>query len=982
MELVKGIALTDYCDQSQLTPRERLELFVHVCQAVQHAHLKGVIHRDLKPSNVLVTEHDGTPVVKVIDFGVAKAIGQRLTEKTIYTGFTQMIGTSLYMSPEQAALSGLDIDTRSDVFALGVLLYELLTGTTPLDSERLLKAGLDEMRRMIREEEPPTPSKRLSTLGATLATTSAKRRIEPAKLTALVRGELDWIVMKCLEKDRNRRYETPNNLAEDIRRYLQDEPVQAGPPSPLYRLRKFLKRNRALVLAGSLVLLALLAGIVGTTWGLVEAIHQQGITEQARKDAEEEKRLANIARDDADEKRRLANEARKQEEKQRIRAEWLANDAQIVLAGRDLDDGDIGGARDVLGACREDLRLFEWGYLWRLCQRRLRAFHVHRQPVLSVAFSPDGKHIASTAILYLLSQKGELKFWDPLTGKENLFLKSRPPFLLQLAFSPDGKRVAGLAFESLQPTKGELPPGVVMTWELATGRELFTIKEPFEPRLVAYSPDGKLITAFDRTVKWWDSETGRELRSVQLEGAGDASSFTISADCRRLANASGGGNTRVWDLQGGKQLLTLRAQNTGSVTAVALSPDGKQIATATAATAGGPIRVWNNAGKEVLLLTGHADDVTAIAFSPDGRRLASSGDRTVRIWDARTGRKLVSLKGHSDSILCLAFAPDGKTLATGDAKGYVNLWDLSNQDAVVCEHNWGVRAAFSPDGSKLVSGSDSLRIWDPANGKELRVLKGNMHNGVFSIAWRPDGRQIVSGHHDGAIQAWDAIGDKTEPTFKQPRYFAPGGVGNGTGNVYALAYSPDGKRLASASHDKTVKMWDTATGQLLFTFKKHADEVVSVAFSLDGYKIASLGARDKLMVWDAATGRTIFSRPVPHGEMVFAVAFSPDGHWLAAASSNRTITFLDASAGKEAFTLKGHNNWITCLAFSADSQRLVSGSKDQTVRIWDLHTQREVLSLKRHGAEIYSVAFDKSGQRIASASKDRTVRIWDATPVR
>ncbi len=244
MELVKGIPITDYCDQNQFTPRERLELFAHVCHAVQHAHTKGVIHRDIKPSNVLVTLHDGTPIVKVIDFGVAKAIGQQLTEKTIYTRFAQMIGTPLYMSPEQAQMSGLDIDTRSDIYSLGVLLYELLTGTTPFDSERLKQAAFDEMRRIIREEEPPKPSTRLSTLGETLSAVSLKRRTEPRKLPALVRGDLDWIVMKALEKDRNRRYETANEFVQDVQRHLRDEPVLAGPPGMVYRLRKFGRRHR------------------------------------------------------------------------------------------------------------------------------------------------------------------------------------------------------------------------------------------------------------------------------------------------------------------------------------------------------------------------------------------------------------------------------------------------------------------------------------------------------------------------------------------------------------------------------------------------------------------------------------------------------------------------------------------------------------------------------------------------------------------
>jgi eukaryotic-like serine/threonine-protein kinase len=262
MDLVKGLPITDYCDQAQLTTRERLELFVQVCQAVQHAHQKGVIHRDLKPSNVLVMVNDTVPVVKVIDFGVAKALGQELTDKTLFTGFAQMVGTPLYMSPEQAGQSGVDVDTRSDIYSLGVVLYELLTGTTPFEKERLKEVGYDELRRIIREEEPPRPSTRISTLGQAATTVSTQRKSDPKRLSQLFRGELDWIVMKCLEKDRNRRYETASALAADVQCYFHDEPVLACPPSAWYRLRKYARRKKTALAIAACVLVAL-AGIGG-----------------------------------------------------------------------------------------------------------------------------------------------------------------------------------------------------------------------------------------------------------------------------------------------------------------------------------------------------------------------------------------------------------------------------------------------------------------------------------------------------------------------------------------------------------------------------------------------------------------------------------------------------------------------------------------------------------------------------------------------
>jgi len=335
MELVKGVPITDFCDQNHMTPRQRLEIFVPVCQAVQHAHQKGIIHRDLKPSNILVSRHDATPVVKVIDFGVAKALGQVLTDKTLFTGIAQMVGTPLYMSPEQAGMSDLDVDTRSDIYALGVLLYELLTGTTPFDKERLRKAGHDELRRIIREEEPARPSTRISTLGQAGATVSANRGSEPRKLSALLRGELDWIVMKALEKDRNRRYESASALAADVQRYLDDEAVLACPPSAWYRFRKFARRNRGGVLAGAGTALALLLAVSSAL--IVQAANTAQIKDKHRETTE-------------------ALDREKQTNDALLRAldgEKLAlYFRHIALAEREIEAGDIGRAEELLEECQ------------------------------------------------------------------------------------------------------------------------------------------------------------------------------------------------------------------------------------------------------------------------------------------------------------------------------------------------------------------------------------------------------------------------------------------------------------------------------------------------------------------------------------------------------------------------------------------------------------------------------------------------------
>jgi serine/threonine protein kinase len=461
MELVRGIRITDYCDQNNLPTQERLNLFIKVCQAIQHAHQKGIIHRDIKPSNILVTLHDGVPVPKVIDFGIAKATEGRLADATVYTQLHQFIGTPAYMSPEQAEMSGLDIDTRSDIYGLGVLLYELLTGCTPFDPKELMASGIDAMRKTIREEEPLRPSTRLTeelraeeatprraTDGLAIPTqgeisAGSRRRLRLKEQIARIRGDLDWIVMKCLEKDRSRRYETANGLAADLKRHLNNEPVVARPPSAAYRLQKACRRNRLAFTAGAVIAAAFVAGTTVSTWQAIQASRARNAEKRQRVAAQTERDKALTERHKARAAQRAAENAQQAEKEARLRADAekaeagrLLYAADMNLAQRAWEENDPGRLRQLLEETQDyPDRGFEW-YFWQpKAHLALQTLRGHLDPVRSVAFSPDGLRVVTG------SDDHTAKVWEAASGRERVTLTGHNAEISSVAFSPDGQRI-------------------------------------------------------------------------------------------------------------------------------------------------------------------------------------------------------------------------------------------------------------------------------------------------------------------------------------------------------------------------------------------------------------------------------------------------------------------------------------------------------------------------------------------------------------
>jgi serine/threonine protein kinase/WD40 repeat protein len=973
MELIKGVPITDYCDQIQLTPRERLGLFVSVCQAVQHAHTKGVIHRDLKPSNVLVTLHDDTPMVKVIDFGVAKAMGQHLTEKTIYTRFNQMIGTPLYMSPEQAQMSALDVDTRTDVYALGVLLYELLTGTTPFDPERFSKAALDEVCRIIREEEPPKPSTRLTTLGETLSAVSAKRKTEPRKLSALVRGDLDWVVMKALEKDRTRRYETASAFAADVGRYLNEQPVEASPPSSGYRLRKFVRRHQGPALAVTLLMAVLTAGMVGTTVGLVRAL-------QAEADAKNLQRIA----DENRQREVLANEKTK-DQLCRSKVDQAQSQLASTMSGRRWKALELLQEAEQLRIRPRPDGADASGLPTRAEIRRLAAMALLTPDCRIIRESPHDFLIMTPDCAWGIVADGDpLKLWRVRVAdmQRRLLTDGKQPILRRrdIALSHNGRLFAtsdahGLTIRDLDadkevhwpPQQTKTPNGEMI--DLVTTHLVFL---PESTKVLGICR-GQQATQ----IRVWDFKTGEPplLLVNECESIPPHSPLLIDRAGRHIAYGTRHGivlcdiqlNTKDCDIRLTNNKL-LGAPNTGREQPVCadFSPDGSQLAVVGWSTdesldfrtKDATITVWNVDDRTRVAELTTDPMIYAIAWHPRANQLAVANLAGLMILRLPDGRQLSQIRlfpigGPPDDLGLFRWSNDGHLIFwNGGSLTTLEVdWDRPEAD-IATGREIPSTFAFSPDLDWLAIGlqgrSKPVWIMNRKEGIIKQLPIPNMEVQYFSqVRWlrfSPDSRRLgVLGINTLPAVVFDT--KDWSPIPCKP--------------VFALwpdaAFDQEGQ-LIVASYGNVV---NAMTGQSKFSFHGRGIEfgrikgrLVLIDHVSERYLPQFREKRAALYIraYDGEAPKLNEWQEPEHWRLHFPYVLSPDGRWLAAGTTKQKFA---APWGAQLFSTAPAQpiflptaDVVKCIAFNPDSDLVALGCFDGTIHLFRLPAGEELLQWK------------------------------------
>ncbi|WP_435019984.1 WD40 repeat domain-containing serine/threonine protein kinase [Tundrisphaera sp. TA3] len=972
MELVDGVPITEYCDRQKLTLRERLELFVPVCWAIQHAHQKGVIHRDIKPRNVLIEVHDGHPVPKVIDFGIAKATGPSLGGTTLITEFGDVVGTPEYMSPEQADLDNLDVDTRSDVYSLGVLLYELLTGSTPIARDASRRGGMLELLRAVREDEPPRPSQKLGA-SAALPSLAAARGAEPRRLAASVRGELDWIVMKALEKDRDRRFESVGHLAADIRRHLAGEPVLAAPPDLGYRLRKRFHRHRGPILAGGLTLLALLVGVIGTSWGLLRADAERARAVRATLD-ERRARMAEAARaDEAAQARREA--ARGQAELAMGHGQALCEQGEIAqgMGWLTRSLGLAGEASDAPLARAARIDLVDWSA--RLGRRLARL--VAPSPPLQVAFRPDGRG------LVVLGEDGVLRGWDSRSWQD---LSPAPAdaeagLAGPIAFDPRGDG-AFVAFD--RAGRGAFrDPARGLTGGAAVAHP---IRAPI--RGAAHLEGGRrLVTCgSDGALRWWDTGTGLPADGRAGPVGRDIAAIAVSPDGSRLVTGGEDGVVTERDILTG-QPIGPALPHGSAVRQVVFLGDGRRIAVLTGE---GRVRVWDRASR-VSALPSEGSAVVGLAVAPGGEWFATGSEGgTVRLWDSATLHQEGPTSKFDVAVRSLSFRPDGRALAVGLEDGSIPIWEIPPPGPIAPPKAipGPVRVVgFSRDGSDLVAvGGGGPERWCavrpdgpcrrcPGSACGPRRLPAFRGEPIGVTAVSPDGRLIA---------AASAGGDGRPVGARLILLDAETGAVLGTragwpGTPAGLCFSPDSRTILTWGNEPgSVSLRGVETGAEARPLARSLGAaVLNAAFSPDGTTLL-LGCRDgKARLWDVARDVEVSTDALPfHAFPITAVGFDPKTPRLVTGCHAGTVRLWDSASGAMLCDVRGNAGEVTAIAFSPDGSTLLTASVDAAARFWDVATGRQLGPPLRHSDAVLCVAFHPDGQSVATGARDGTVWQW------
>lgn len=950
MELVRGVPITQYCDQQSLTIRERLELFRIVCGAVEHAHQKGVIHRDLKPSNILVTIRDGEAVPKIIDFGVAKVMAAHVLDVTISTHCAQLIGTPAYMSPEQAELSNVDVDTRSDVYSLGVLLHELLAGDTPHAWEELQKLRLDELRRVIQEVDPLPPSRAIDKLNADRRELVARCRGSDIRhLQRDCRGELDWIVLKALSRHRDARYQSAGALAADISKYLAGEAVEAGPPSTVYRLRKFARRNRRLlVTAVSVAMILIGATCVSVLYSIRAKIAEQ---DAARLRDAAEKNAA-IAEAHADEARQLL----------------YASDVRMAAEASFGDD--LSRMRELLAyhvpnQSEADRRGFEWHYLWKRSVIDSDVVATFDYPLYCIALSPNGERLACCGA------SDDVTLFDAATLERGRTIDTNQGEVNGLAFSHDSQWLA---------TTGD--DGCVALWDAQTGKEIrrFRVHDKLAYQ-VAFSPDdSELITCGNEpTIRIWDPKTGISLEN--LEHHTDKVECLSVSPQGILAAGSRDHSTSVWDLLERRHLFTDGLnKDSGIVGTVAFSVHPPLLVTGTGRgrlsvieVSGTPvvrfrqqlangITALDIAGDSSAILVGDAAGLIHQVPATLSAKQAGSTDlapKITRHWQA-----------HDGSVGSVQLLPGEGGVISGGSDGRLKRSLLTTGDTD-CRVDAPCSQFEFMSSDHLVAVHETIRIHDARRGHLLQESPSGIEN-YRHVTVAPDqGSLFVASKHliiSANIDDLQVVHGlfQTSPDKE----------------VFGVAVSRDATRLAAFINDSVgrvhcLKILDTLNKRTLLT--RGCDSINAMTFSPDG-RLLAFSQNNDVCLLDVADG-SLRGRLVGHGDSLQTLAFSPNGQWLASGSDDRTIRVWDVSECRQLWMTIGHHNSVRTLDFAPDGQTIVSGGDDSYLRLWNWSIGRMICELPSGREKLRQVRFSPDGNLVATLSSLRQISLHDGTPV-